>query len=67
MSNDLTRVRVDARVTKSTLVDALMDLYDDEFDHRHWSLSEAEFFEKLAKRIRDGYAETHPSLTLTKP
>ena len=67
-TNKLTRIPIRTSVDKSTLIDALQTLYeDDDFNHQQWSFFEAEFFEKLAKRIREGYEETHPKLTLKKP
>lgn len=45
------------RIDKESVMACLrhMTIHDEEFDHRPWSLWDAEVLEQAAKLIRDGY------------
>lgn len=52
-------ILVSARVSKNQLFTALREItfFSCDFDHKEWSIYEAECFEDAAKMIRDGYAK----------
>jgi hypothetical protein len=54
------RAVVLASISKGQLVEALRALtvdYGDGWDHRVWSIADAETFEGAARLIRDGYGQ----------
>ena len=52
-------VYVNAKIDKATLIDAVEKFADSpHFDHRQWSIFDAEILERLANKIRDGYEGT---------
>lgn len=52
----ITRVEIRSEVSKSQLMSALQEFFDDEdFNPACWSVHEAELFEMVARKIRDYY------------
>lgn len=48
---------MDSHVTTHGVIRLIVEIvHDERFDHREWSICNAELFESLAERIREGYA-----------
>ncbi len=54
------RTSVNVTITKNAAMEALYSLGvgREDFDHRQWSIWDAEILERVAKKIREGYAAT---------
>ena len=55
-----TKAAVSVKIDNIQLMHALrhMTLYDEKFDHRAWSLAQADDLVAVARMIREGYGHT---------